>query len=136
MPEINYIKHLRENENLSITKICERTGVDCRTAKKYADGEVPIHLLPQKRSGMMVMGLLSMIGWKRIYSSKENYAGRINESLNSFEMNINLKVHIELYPNTYTEENLIYVQRNKNALSDWSIHLEKQKLTWHHANSA
>lgn len=53
MPEINYIKHLRENEDLSITKICERIGVDWRTAKKYADGEVPIHLLPQKRSGMM-----------------------------------------------------------------------------------
>lgn len=40
MPEVNYIKHLRENEDLNISEISRKIGVDWRTAKKYADGEV------------------------------------------------------------------------------------------------
>ena len=40
MPEINYIKHLRENEDLSISEIARKVGKDWKTVKKYADGEI------------------------------------------------------------------------------------------------
>ncbi|WP_139367992.1 IS21 family transposase [Priestia abyssalis] len=53
MPEINYIKHLRENEDLSITEIVRRTGENWRTIKKYADGEVPYQTLTFNKRGMM-----------------------------------------------------------------------------------
>ena len=33
MPEINYIKHLRENEDLSLSEIARKTGKDWRTVK-------------------------------------------------------------------------------------------------------
>ncbi|MEK4382285.1 hypothetical protein NSS70_10565 [Aeribacillus sp. FSL K6-2848] len=39
MPEVNYIKHLREKEDLSINEIARKTGRNWRTVKKYADGE-------------------------------------------------------------------------------------------------
>lgn len=53
MPEVNYIKHLRENEDLSINEISEKVGCNWRTAKKYADGEVPLEPLPSSKKGMM-----------------------------------------------------------------------------------
>lgn len=53
MPEINYIKHLRENEDLSINEIVRKTGKNWRTVKKYADGEVPHETLPFNKGGMM-----------------------------------------------------------------------------------
>lgn len=53
MPEVNYIKHLRENEDLNISEISRKIGVDWRTAKKYADGEVPDPALPDGKGGMM-----------------------------------------------------------------------------------
>ena len=34
MPEINYIKHLRENEDLSISEIARKVGKDWKTVKK------------------------------------------------------------------------------------------------------
>lgn len=53
MPEINYIKHLRENEDLSISDIAKKLGINWRTAKKHADGEVPIPKIPGNKQGMM-----------------------------------------------------------------------------------
>jgi transposase len=53
MPEVNYIKHLRENEDLSINEISRKTGCNWRTVKKYADGEVPLEPLPFSKKGMM-----------------------------------------------------------------------------------
>ncbi len=40
MPEIHYIKHLRENDDLSISEIARKLGGNWRTVKKYADKEV------------------------------------------------------------------------------------------------
>jgi predicted transcriptional regulator len=40
MPEIHYIKHLRENDDLSISEIARKLGKNWRTVKKYADEEV------------------------------------------------------------------------------------------------
>ncbi|MEH7457471.1 IS21 family transposase [Bacillus sp. JJ1127] len=53
MPEINYIKHLRENEDLTIAEISRRLGCNWRTAKKYADGDIEIGQLPKAKTGMM-----------------------------------------------------------------------------------
>lgn len=53
MPEVNYIKHLRENEDLTISEISRKTGHNWRTVKKYADGEVPLESLPVSKKGMM-----------------------------------------------------------------------------------
>lgn len=38
--QIDYIKHLRENEGASISQIATRVGCDWKTAKKYADGDI------------------------------------------------------------------------------------------------
>ncbi len=40
MPEVDYIKHLRNEEDLSINEIAKKTGCNWRTVKKYADGEI------------------------------------------------------------------------------------------------
>jgi transposase len=40
MAQIDYIKHLRDREGASIEKIRRAVGVDWRTAKKYADGDI------------------------------------------------------------------------------------------------
>ena len=40
MPEIHYIKHLRETDDLSISEISRKVGKNWRTVKKYADGDV------------------------------------------------------------------------------------------------
>jgi len=53
MPEIHYIKHLRENEDLNISEIARKTGNNWRTIKKYADGEVHSKDVTQKKRGMM-----------------------------------------------------------------------------------
>ncbi|WP_079707632.1 IS21 family transposase [Paraliobacillus ryukyuensis] len=53
MPEVNYIKHLRENEDLSINEISRKTGCNWRTVKKYADGEVSQESLSSSKKGMM-----------------------------------------------------------------------------------
>lgn len=53
MPEINYIKHLRNEKSYSINKIKNTLGIDWRTAKKYADkDQVPEEKTIKKR-GMM-----------------------------------------------------------------------------------
>jgi transposase len=53
MPEIHYIKHLRENEDLNISEIARKTGNNWRTVKKYADGNVRSKEIEQKKRGMM-----------------------------------------------------------------------------------
>ncbi len=53
MPEVNYIKHLRDNEDLTINEIVRKTGNNWRTVKKYADGEVPLEGLHSSKRGMM-----------------------------------------------------------------------------------
>jgi len=53
MPEINYIKHLRNEKSYSINKIKNTLGIDWRIAKKYADkDQVPEEKTIKKR-GMM-----------------------------------------------------------------------------------
>ncbi len=42
MPEINYIKDLREREGLSISEIARRMNIHWNTAKKYADGVIAL----------------------------------------------------------------------------------------------
>lgn len=51
--EVNYIKHLREIEELSINEISRKMGCNWRTAKKYADGETSPPSLPIQKKGMM-----------------------------------------------------------------------------------
>ncbi|MGY4111350.1 transposase [Aeribacillus sp. SP014] len=53
MPEVNYIKHLREKEDLSINEIARKTGRNWRTVKKYADGESFEETLTFRKRGMM-----------------------------------------------------------------------------------
>jgi transposase len=53
MPEVNYIKHLRDNEDLTINEIARKTGKNWRTVKKYADGEVPLEPIHFIKGGMM-----------------------------------------------------------------------------------
>lgn len=53
MPEVNYIKHLRNNEDMNITDISNKLGRNWRTIKKYADGEVPNGTLRVNKRGMM-----------------------------------------------------------------------------------
>lgn len=53
MPEVDYIKHLREEEDLSINEIARKTGCNWRTVKKYADGESFEETLKFTRRGMM-----------------------------------------------------------------------------------
>lgn len=53
MPEINYIKHLRDNEGLSLSEIEKKTGNDWRTIKKYADGNLPSPKIGIRKRGMM-----------------------------------------------------------------------------------
>ncbi|MCP8971382.1 IS21 family transposase [Ectobacillus ponti] len=53
MPEIHYIKHLRENKELTISEIARKTGNNWRTVKKYADGSVQPKDVQKKKRGMM-----------------------------------------------------------------------------------
>lgn len=40
MTQVDYIKHLRNNEGASISEITRRLKCDWKTAKKYADGDI------------------------------------------------------------------------------------------------
>ncbi|BBU37924.1 hypothetical protein A3Q35_14710 [Aeribacillus pallidus] len=53
MPAVNYIKHLRENEDLSINEIARKTGHNWRTVKKYADGDLSEQEVVKKKRGIM-----------------------------------------------------------------------------------
>src|SRR5690606_756257 len=53
MPEINCIKLMRNQKSLSINKISKTIGINCRTAKKYADGDQLPEENKKKKSGMM-----------------------------------------------------------------------------------
>lgn len=53
MPEINYIKHLRNEKSLSINQIKNTLNINWRTAKKYADeGQLPKEKLIKKPGTM------------------------------------------------------------------------------------
>ena len=55
MAQIDYIKHLREEDKLSISKIAEKLEINWRTAKKYAD-EDPNPASSRRRRQRPVMG--------------------------------------------------------------------------------
>ncbi len=40
--QIDYIKHLRENEDASISESASKLQCDWKTAKKYADGDIDL----------------------------------------------------------------------------------------------
>lgn len=54
--QIDYIKHLRENEGCSISEIAKRVKINWRTAEKYADGEVETQNKKTKQREKPVMG--------------------------------------------------------------------------------
>jgi predicted transcriptional regulator len=43
--QIDYIKHLREKEDASISEIATRVQCSWKTAKKYADGNIDLRLM-------------------------------------------------------------------------------------------
>ena len=47
--QIKYIKHLRDDEGLSINEIAQRTDLDWRTVSKYADSESQVQERPRQR---------------------------------------------------------------------------------------
>ena len=53
MPVVDYIRHLRDEEDLSINEIAKKTGRNWRTVKKYADGESFEETLKFTKRGMM-----------------------------------------------------------------------------------
>lgn len=55
MAQIDYIKHLREEDKLSISKIANKLEINWRTAKKYADGD-PDSESSKRRRQRPVMG--------------------------------------------------------------------------------
>ena len=53
MPDINCIKHLRNEKGLAIDAIAKTLNINWRTAKKYADeNELPTSII-KPRKGMM-----------------------------------------------------------------------------------
>ena len=63
MPEINYIKLMRNGKSLSINKIAKTMGINWRTAKKYADEDQLPTEKKNNKSGMMYKE-----GWGEIVS--------------------------------------------------------------------
>lgn len=53
MSDINCIKTLRNKKGMSINKIAKTLGIDWRSAKKYADGDLPVKSIIKKPKGMM-----------------------------------------------------------------------------------
>jgi len=53
MPEINYIKKMRNIKSLSINEISKRTGFCWETIKKYADEDQLPKESTRKKTGMM-----------------------------------------------------------------------------------
>lgn len=53
--QIEYIKHLRENEGASISEIATRVKCCWKTAKKYADGEINLQTRGKRRRKQRVM---------------------------------------------------------------------------------
>jgi len=56
MAQIDYIKHLRDEEGKSITDIADTLGISWRTAKKYADGSIDTEERPTQKRKRPVMG--------------------------------------------------------------------------------
>src|SRR5690625_945505 len=63
MPEINYIKHLRNEKSFSINQIKNTLGINWRTAKKYEDDEQ----LPKEKS-IQRRGMMYEEKWGEIVS--------------------------------------------------------------------
>lgn len=63
MLEINHIKKLRNEKSFSINKISKRTGIDWRTAKKYADTDQ----VPKERTNVK-KGMMYEEKWGEIVS--------------------------------------------------------------------
>ncbi|HZK18961.1 MAG TPA: hypothetical protein VFD15_06565 [Clostridia bacterium] len=55
MTQIDYIKHLRENEGESISGIARRVKCSWKTAKKYADGEINLQTRGRRKRKKRVM---------------------------------------------------------------------------------
>ena len=55
MTQIEYIKHLRENEGASISEIATRVECSWKTAKKYADGTIDLQGRPKQKRKRRVM---------------------------------------------------------------------------------
>ena len=53
--QIDYIKHLRDNEDASISEIVSRVKCDWKTAKKYADGDVNLQKRGKRKRKKTVM---------------------------------------------------------------------------------
>lgn len=53
--QIDYIKHLRENEGALISEIAARVGCSWKTAKKYADGNIDLQDRPKQKRKRRVM---------------------------------------------------------------------------------
>lgn len=53
MSDIHCIKNLRNEKGMSINKIATTLGIDWRSAKKYADGDLPDTTIIKKKNGMM-----------------------------------------------------------------------------------
>lgn len=56
MTQINYIKHLRDEEGKTITDIADKLEISWRTAKKYADGDLNTEDRPKQKRQRPVMG--------------------------------------------------------------------------------
>ena len=54
--QIDYIKHLRNNEDTSISEIASRVQCDWKTAKKYADGDINLQKRGKRSRRKAVMG--------------------------------------------------------------------------------
>lgn len=55
--QIDYIKHLRNNEDTSISEIASRVQCDWKTAKKYADGDINLQKRGKRSRRKAVMGV-------------------------------------------------------------------------------
>ncbi len=55
MTQVDYIKHLRNNEGASISEIARRVGCCWETAKKYADGDIDLQKRGRRKRKKTVM---------------------------------------------------------------------------------
>jgi len=53
----DYIKHLREEDKLSLSEIVRRTRLSWHTVKKYADSQVTTQEGPQRRRKRRVLAM-------------------------------------------------------------------------------
>ena len=107
MPEIHYIKHLRETDDLSISEISRKVGKNWR---KSADGDVyPSDFdINFTKTGMMYDSEFGEIVdlWLEEDSKLRRKERRTNKKIfNQLKQNTILKVRIEPYVSTFSFEN-------------------------------